>query len=464
MATLEPRKIGLVALTVATAMVIGIAGAMAWQAETTRHVTIAAGPSKEESFVLMQALKTVVERHYPRLKVAVRETSDTRDTLGRLERDEAQFAVAQSDADPGSSARVVAVLFEDTFQVLANSGTGISRFLDLKGKRVALTTRGAQFRTFLFVAQYYGLTSTDFIFVGQDDETADLAFVTKTADAIFRVRAIHDPGIERLANSSSVSFIPIDEAAGIHIQVPSYSPTVIPKGAYLGNPPIPAADIPTVTARHTLLARQDLDDDVVQAFTEVLMEHRPEMAAVFPRDRAELLPLLGEVRQPTEAMGLGLGVHPGAQVQYGRGNVPFVRRHADVLAAILAGFGLVGLWMWTIRLSIHRRQRTRLSAHIQHLHDLMEEIEIATTDRQATPIRAELVRVLRMVIREFEQEKISARNLRSFEVVWRAAFVAARERRAAIRKFSGTVQPPPEPRTVAPSNWSFAKLLLSKLR
>jgi hypothetical protein len=134
------------------------------------------------------------------------------------------------------------------------------------------------------------------------------------------------------------------------------------------------------------------------------------------------------------------------------------------VGAVVAGFGLIGLWIWMVGLSIERRQKVRLEKHIQHLHDLMEEIEIATTDRQSAPIRAELLRELRRVIQEFEQEKLSARNLRSFQVVWRVAYAAARERRTAIRKFSGTAKPAPEPAVAAASGWSFARLLLSKLR
>jgi TRAP transporter TAXI family solute receptor len=452
----------MVALGVATILVATAAVRLAWQAFSVKHVTIAAGSSKQEGFVMMQALKNVVERRYPRLRLTLQETLDNKDTVSRLERDDAQLAVTQSDTDAGSSARMVAVLFEDTFQVLANPGTGIARFIDLKGKRVALATRGAQFQTFLFVAQYYGLTSADFVFVGEDDENADLAFANKTADAVFRVRALHDPGIERLVSNADVVFVPIDEAAGIHVHVPSYSPTVIPKGTYLGDPPLPAADIPTVALRHTLLARQDLDEDVVWAITEVLMDHRPEMAAVFPQQRPELLPLLGEVRQPTEAMGLGLGLHRGAQEQYQRNSIPFVRAHADLVGAIAAAFGLVGLWMWAIRLSLRRHQRARLGRHLEHLHDLMEETEISTTERQSQPIRTELLRVMRVAIKDVEQGRMSALNLRSFAVVWRMAFSGARARRAAIRKFSGTARPAEPP--AAPSSWSFAKLLLSKLR
>jgi TRAP transporter TAXI family solute receptor len=463
MARLEPRQIGIAALIAATATVTAAAAWFAWEAAGFKYVTIAAGSSKEESYAMMQALKTVVERPHPRLKVTLLETPDSKDSITRLERDEAQLAAAQSDADLGSAERVVAVLFDDTFQVLANRGSGIQQFLDLKGKRVALASHGEQFRTFLFVARYYALAATDFTFVGQDDATADLAFVTGAADAIFRVRPLHDPGMERLAASPDIVFVPIDEAAGIHMQAPSYSATVIPKGTYLGSPAVPAEDIPTMAARHALLARPDVDVEVVHALTEVLMEHRPEMAAAFPRGRTDLPPLLGEVRQPTEAMGLGLGVHPGAQMEYTRIRTPFVRQHADLLAAVLAGFGLIGMWMWTIRISRQQRQKARLRAYIEHLHDLMEEVEITTTERQSAPVRAELLRVLRTAIRDYEQDRLSPRQLRSFQVVWRAAWAAARERRAAIRKFSGTAPEAAQP-APAGSGWSFAKLLLQKLR
>src|SRR5215831_153341 len=154
---LKPEKIGIYVLVTISLVLAAIGGSAALDALATKQVVIAAGPARAESYVLLSALKAVVERHYPKLRVIIHETSDTNENLRRLERGDAQFAASQADATSGPSARVVAVLFEDTFQLLVHADSGIHQFTDLKGKRVALATRGAQYQTFLFLAGHFGL-------------------------------------------------------------------------------------------------------------------------------------------------------------------------------------------------------------------------------------------------------------------------------------------------------------------
>src|SRR5215831_3063750 len=153
----KPEKIGILVLVVVTAVLAAIGGSALLDAMSSKQVVIAAGPARAESYVLLSALKSVVERHYPRIRVLIHETTDTTENLRRLERGDAQFAASQADATAGPSARVVAVMFEDTFQLLVHADSGIHQFTDLKGKRVALATRGAQYQTFLFLAGHFGL-------------------------------------------------------------------------------------------------------------------------------------------------------------------------------------------------------------------------------------------------------------------------------------------------------------------
>ena len=49
------------------------------------HITIAAGDSAGESHIIATALKTVIERQHPRIRVQVLETGGTTDSLRRLE-------------------------------------------------------------------------------------------------------------------------------------------------------------------------------------------------------------------------------------------------------------------------------------------------------------------------------------------------------------------------------------------
>ena len=61
-------RLALAALSVAVVAVLAFAW---WQQSRTEHLTLAAGASSGESFILGNALKEVVERHHPRIRLTV---------------------------------------------------------------------------------------------------------------------------------------------------------------------------------------------------------------------------------------------------------------------------------------------------------------------------------------------------------------------------------------------------------
>jgi uncharacterized protein len=207
------------------------------QQSKTQYLTLAAGASSGESFILGNALKKVVERHYPRVRLTVLETGGTIENLRMLEDGRAQLADTQSDILPGPRARVLAVLYDDAFQLLVPKNSQFRTLADFEGHRIALAQSGGQFQSFLRVAEHLGLHREDFQFVGATDNAADNAFLSGRADAIFRVRAIGDPSIQQLVHSGMVRFLPIEHAAAMKIKNPAFEATLIPEGAYLGNPP-----------------------------------------------------------------------------------------------------------------------------------------------------------------------------------------------------------------------------------
>src|SRR3984957_18340009 len=128
-------RITLVALSLCLMGGLGIA----WvQRSKTENLTLAAGASSGESYILGNALKTVVERHYPKIRIALLETGGTVENLRMLDEGRAQLAAAQADILPGPRARAVAVLYDDTFQLLVPKNSPVQSLVDLKGRRIAL--------------------------------------------------------------------------------------------------------------------------------------------------------------------------------------------------------------------------------------------------------------------------------------------------------------------------------------
>src|SRR5580704_585333 len=201
MAKLDFNRVLRMTLLVVSVGLVACLAIGLWQGTKKEHLTLAAGASSGESYILGHALKTVVERHYPKIRIDLLETGGTVENLKMLEDGRAQLAAAQSDIPPGPKARAVAVLYDDTFQLLVPKNSQVQSLADLQGRRIALAQSGGQFQSFLRVVEHFGLSREDFQSVGEDDQAAAGAFLNGQTEAIFRVRAIGDPSIQQLVRS-----------------------------------------------------------------------------------------------------------------------------------------------------------------------------------------------------------------------------------------------------------------------
>ena len=434
------RRLVIIGLTVLSAAISGFL-VLNWMERTRVYrVTIAAGASTGESFVLGQALKTVIQRHHPNIQLTVLETGGTAESLALLEQGRVGLAAAQADVPVGSSARLIAVLYEDTFQLLVRKGSRVKTFADLRGKRVALATSGGQYQSFLRVAEHFGMTSADCTFVGATDEDADRMFVANQADAVFRVRALGNPAIWKLVQAGNAEFVPIDQARAMQIQLAAFRPSVIPQGAYLGAPPIPPSDLPSVGVQRTLLTRADTSEDVVQAITAQLMEGRQELSFAIPDDRAEVRALLAGVKPPDMPVGLGPPVHAGAQQYYDKDKPAFVEEYADFVALILTIVLLVGSWGWELRHWVRGGQKNRADEYSHEVVLLITRTQAARDRMALEGIRTELFALLTKVVRALDVDEITDESFQSFRVVWQIALDLLRERQVPSAGFSSLTE------------------------
>jgi TRAP-type uncharacterized transport system substrate-binding protein len=172
---------GLIALSFA---LIGVIASEMYESSKIHRLTLAAGSKTGESFILSAALKTVVERHNPHLQIEVVETGGT----------------AQADAAAGPSARIVSVLYDDTFQILTRRDSPARSFTDLPGKTIGLARTGGQYQSFRQVAQHFGWQESDFRFIGASDDAADEAFAAGQA-------------IQQMMRSGNVRLMRVDQIA-----------------------------------------------------------------------------------------------------------------------------------------------------------------------------------------------------------------------------------------------------------
>src|SRR5580698_6693427 len=97
MAKLDFNRVLRLMLAVLSLGLVSVLAGVFLQRSKTDYVTLAGGSSSGESYILGKALKTVVERHYPKIKISLLETGGTVENLKMTEDGRAQLAAAQSD-------------------------------------------------------------------------------------------------------------------------------------------------------------------------------------------------------------------------------------------------------------------------------------------------------------------------------------------------------------------------------
>jgi TRAP transporter TAXI family solute receptor len=422
-------RLALVALSVTLVALLAIAW---WQQSRTEHITLAAGAPSGEGYILGNALKTVVERHHPRIRITLLETGGTVENLSMLQDGRAQLATAQADIPAGPRARSVAVLYDDTFQLLVPKQSQAKSLVELEGKRIALAQSGGQFQSFLHVADHFGLHQADFQFVGTSDEDASAAFLNGGADALFRVRAIGDPSIQRLVQSGKARFLPLEHAAAMKIKYPAFEAALIPIGAYLGNPPIPAQDFPTVAVHRTLLARDDANAAAIRAITGALLERRQEIMQEIPASMTEVRLLLVQTRRPEQQSAIGPALHPGALSFYEKDKPSFLLAHADYVGLILTVGLMAGSWIWELKRWMQRQQKDQADIYSKRVVALISDVQTANSLATLDAAWSELLKILAEAVHDLDDDKLSEESFNSFRAILQIGMEVTKERRAQL--------------------------------
>jgi TRAP transporter TAXI family solute receptor len=395
--------------------VIGVSWKLISQSKV-HQLTLVAGDREGESYILSKAIEQVVESNHPHIQIHVQETGGTAENIKLLKDKKAQLATAQADIPADSSARIIAVLYEDTFQLVVKEQSAIKRFIDLKGKRIGLPQTGGQFRSFLDIAAHYGLQKQDFQFIGTNDQDVNEAFRQNQVDAVFRVRASGNRSISELVQRAQGRLLPIEQAAAMQIKYPAFEPSTIPQGAYRGNPPVPNTNLPTVSVQRTLLASKTVNDEVIREITAILDEHRQQLADAIPDPYAEIKPLVAKTRRPSTTGGTGIPLHPGAIAFYERDKPSFIQENADYVGLLLSVSLLIGSWMWQLKLWIERRQKDAADMYVESAILLMKD------DGSHPEYKLqELDQVFSHAATDLISERISQESFRTFNEAYKTA-------------------------------------------
>lgn len=313
-------------LVLVTAVFVVASSAGPGVAQPVRLLSLVTGGTAGVYFPLGGAMAEIWNSRVPGVRVAAQSSGASVANIQFLARGEAHLGLVQNDIayyayngkemffntaqnrpEPVTTIRGVAMLYPETIQIVTLRSKNITRIEDLRGKRVVVGAPGsgteANARQILLVhGLFYSQIRPDFLsFAAGIDQLRD-----GHVDAVFITAGYPTAAVTDIAASRDIALIPIsaDKLAELRQRYPFYARQVVPAGTYRGL----TAPVETAAVMAMLIARADLNDDLMYNMTKALWENLDRMRAAHARGRDLALARAKE--------GMPIPVHPGAERYY----------------------------------------------------------------------------------------------------------------------------------------------------
>ncbi len=208
--------------------------------------------------------------------------------------------------DKVTNFKAVAMLYPELVQWAVVPG--IKTLADLKGKRVVVgpAASGSEANTRQIV-EANGMTYKDFskaLFLSNAEAAA--AMKDRQVDAFFVTSGVPLAAYTDVTTAMDISFLPIegDVAKKVMDKYKFFVTTKIPGGSYKGV----ANDVNTVAVQSCLVARDDVDPDLIYWLTKTLIEKQPELAQAHAKGK--------DLSKESAVKGVTIPWHPGAEKYY----------------------------------------------------------------------------------------------------------------------------------------------------
>jgi TRAP transporter TAXI family solute receptor len=280
---------------------------------------MATGGTAGTYYPLGGAMSQIINSKVKDVSVSVQSTGASVANIRMIENGEVDLALVQTDIadyawngtemfkDGGKlqGFAVIASLYPELIQVVVREESGIDSIADLKGKKVSVGAPGsgteANARQLL---ETYGLAYKD---LGQVQylsfaESAE-AFKDRHIDAFFVTAGIPNAGIQDTATMHKIKvlFVTDEMFNKLHSKYGFYGQATIPADCYINQTEL----VQTVAVQAVLIARRDLDTDVVYKMTAALFDNLPELATSHAKGK--------EISLEGALTGVSTPLHPGAE-------------------------------------------------------------------------------------------------------------------------------------------------------
>jgi TRAP transporter TAXI family solute receptor len=363
--------VAIIATVVALAVIIG--GFYAYRTlsgDQARHeIVVATGAETGTYHALGAALAQILTIMDVVESARVRSTGGSVENMEMIENGDADLAFVQSDNPTSTNARLVASLYDEILHILVSKmdADEIRTIYDLRGRRVSLGLAGSGTRQLSRrVLDHFGVEVGEDLALSPEEAKGSI-------DGAFVLNAIPSRIVNELAEMDAIRFLSLgdaqeygNEADALALVFPSIRGTTIPRSTYVR---LPLEPVRTIEVSAMLIARRDLDANLVRTVATTVFENRSGDGGLEGTDLA----VARRIREDYRPAAVSVPYHRGAIAYYHREEPAFFVEYAEAISLGLTL--LVGLYSGSIALRewMRRKMKNRIDAYLL-------EVEQSTAD------------------------------------------------------------------------------------
>ncbi len=438
------RSVTLIVLAAILA-IIGTLAAGYYYAVRPVTLRIAVGPANSDDLKVVQALTQAFAQAHSHIRLRPIQTDGAVTSAQTLADGKADLAIIRGDLNVPKNAQAVATLRKNVAVLWVpaavkgkKAGPKITKIAQLAGRRVGVIGRTqANVDLLKVILQQYGVDPGKVEIIQFATTEAVDAIRGQKADAYLAAGPVNSKiTTEAIAASTrdgrTPTFLAIDSAEAIAQNHPVYEASEIPAGAFGGAPDRPEEEVKTISFSHHIVARKDLSETTIAAFTRQLFAIRQTVMAEFP--------LAAKIETPDTDKDAAIPVHPGAAAFVDGEEKTFLDRYSDFIwwgLMALSAMGSAGAWFAGY---LKKDERSNNSTLRERLLDMIATARRSDSAEELDNMQAEADGILRDTLHCYEHGAIEEGALTSFNIALEQFHHAVADRRALLASLPQNLQ------------------------
>ena len=427
--------------------IIGTVAATYYFAMRPVILRIAVGPANSDDVKVVQALTQGFAQSRGHIRLRPVQTDGVIASAQALADGKVELAIIRGDLDVPKNAQAVATLRKNVVVVWVPSpikskgkkpGATIARITQLAGHRIGVVGRTpANVNLLKVILQQYGVDPAKVEIVQfPATEVAD-AIKNQKADAYLAAGPVNskitaDAIAASTRDGGAPTFLAIDLADAIAQNHPNYEASIIPAGAFGGSPDRPDDEVKTISFSHHVVARKDLSDTTIAAFTRQLFAVRQQVMTEFP--------LAAKIETPDTDKDAAIPVHPGAAAFVDGEEKTFLDRYSDYIWWSLMGLsamGSAGAWFAGF---LKKDERSNNSTLRERLLEMLAAARHCDSAEELDRMQSEADDILRDTLQCYENGAIKEGALTAFNIALEQFHSAVADRKALLMSIPHNLQ------------------------